>query len=104
VRERATAALVQVADHAEEFLRATLDRTRSAEVRQRIHRILTAALEVELTPERLLDIRAVEVLEQIATPAAQQILARLARGAPGAFLTRESQTVLRRMEQRGEMR
>jgi WD40 repeat protein len=104
VRQRATAALVQVADQAEDALRASLDRTRSAEVRQRIHRILTAALEVELTPERLREIRAIEVLEHIATPAAQQALARLARGAPGAFLTRESQAALRRFERSNGMR
>jgi hypothetical protein len=104
VRERATAALVQVADQAEEALRAALERTHSPEVRQRVRRILGAALEVDLTPERLRDMRALEVLEQIATPPARQVLAALAHGPAGAALTREARATLRRLEQRGGMR
>jgi WD40 repeat protein len=104
VRERATAALMQVADQAEEALRTALERTHSAEVRQRVRRILSTALEVDLTPERLREVRAVEVLEQIATPPARQVLGALAHGPGGAVLTREAQAALRRLEQRGEVR
>src|SRR5439155_25390071 len=74
-RERAMAALIQVADQAEEALRGALDRTRSTEVRQRIHRILDAAREVDPMPDRLREMRAVEVLETVATPAARERLA-----------------------------
>ena len=48
-------------------------------------------------PERLRPLRAVEVLEHIASKEAAEVLTRVAKGAPGATLTRESREALRRM-------
>jgi WD40 repeat protein len=99
-RERATAALVQVADQAEDALRAALERTRSPEVRQRIRRILNAAREVELTPERMREARAIELLEVIGTAEARRQLAAAARAVPGSHLSREAASAVRRLELR----
>ena len=45
-------------------------------------------------------VRAVEVLERIATPEARQLLAELARGDPAARRTGEAAASLRRLERR----
>jgi hypothetical protein len=97
VRERATAALARVADQAEEELRAALTRTRSAEARQRLRRLLDAAYEAEPAPERLREQRALELLEVLATPEARRLLDDLGHGAPGALLTRDAQAACRRI-------
>jgi WD40 repeat protein len=101
VRERAAAALTRVADQAEDSLRGVLERTRSAEVRQRIRGILEVAQDVEPSPDRLREIRAVEALELTRAPAAREHLARLAGGAPRANLTREAKAALRRLDLNG---
>src|SRR5947207_3207172 len=72
-------------------------RTTSAEVRQRIRRVLDAGRDVDPSPDRLRELRVVEVLEALA---ARERLAELARGAAGAFLTREAEAALRRLERR----
>jgi WD40 repeat protein len=100
VRERASAALARVADQAEEELRAALARTRSAEARQRLRRLLDGAYEAEPAAERLGELRAVELLEALATPEARHLLDRLGRGAPGAALTRDAQAAARRLDLR----
>jgi WD40 repeat protein len=97
-RERATAALVLVADQAEDALRAALDRPQSAEIRHRVRRILESAREMDPSPDRLRELRAVEVLEDTATPAARAHLSALALGARGANLTRDARAALRRLE------
>jgi hypothetical protein len=48
------------------------------------------------TPEMLRSLRAVEVLEQIATPAAREHVKSLAGGADGATLTRAAAEALKR--------
>ncbi|HEX4591824.1 MAG TPA: PQQ-binding-like beta-propeller repeat protein [Gemmataceae bacterium] len=98
IRERATAALLRVADQAEAALRAAAERSRSAEAQQRIRRILDAALDVDPSADRLREMRAVEVLEMIRTRAARDQLAVLAGGATGANLTREARAALRRLQ------
>lgn len=99
VRERATAALVKVADQAEEDLRQALTRS-TPEVRDRIRRILDSLNESAQTPERLRMIRTLEVLEGQGTAAARTVLDELSRGAPQAFLTKEAADSLRRLDRR----
>lgn len=100
IRERATAALAKVADQAEDDLRSTMPRA-TPEARDRIRRILDGVHESTQTPERLRVVRVLEVLEGQASPAARELLGELSRGAPQAFLTREAQDSMRRLEQRG---
>jgi hypothetical protein len=97
-RERATAALTQVADQAESVLRAAQVRTTSAEVRQRLRRILETVSDVEPSADRLRDLRGVEVLERVGTPAARELLAALSKGAPDAVFTRQAAESLKRVK------
>jgi hypothetical protein len=95
-RERATAALAAILDHAEPALRRKLAEGRpSPEQRRRIERLLEDTK--PLAPERLREVRAIEVLEHIGTPEAQQVLKTLATGAPEARLTREAKAALERL-------
>jgi hypothetical protein len=50
-----------------------------------------------LPAEALRAIRAVEVLEQLGTPEARQVLQNLADGAPGHKLTRHAEAALKRL-------
>jgi hypothetical protein len=53
-----------------------------------------------LTAEPLRLVCAVEVLERAGTAEARQLLAALSAGAPGARLTNEAATALRRLDRR----
>ena len=54
-----------------------------------------------LTPEVLRGIRAVELLTQIATPAAKELLAKMAGGAPDSAVTDAAASALSRLSSRG---
>jgi RNA polymerase sigma factor (sigma-70 family) len=98
-RQSAAKELNTLADAAADQLRAALNDTKSAEERQQLQATLDR-LE-ENPPELLRAIRAVEVLEQIATPAAREHLKTLAGGAPGATLTRAAADALARLKNIG---
>ena len=63
---------------------------------QRLTDVLVFLSQAPPTAEELREMRAVSVLLKIKTPEARQVLEELARGAPDAVLTRESQTALKR--------
>ena len=88
VREKAEQELEKLGDSAEPELRRTLAGRPSAEVCRRIERLL----ERSRTPtgKELQGLRAIEVLEYIATPEAQVVLKELSKGAPEARLTESS--------------
>jgi RNA polymerase sigma factor (sigma-70 family) len=69
----------------------------SEEFRRRVEALLKKLEDPLTSAERLRAVRAVEVLEQTATPAARQVLQALAGGASEARLTREAQAALRRL-------
>jgi WD40 repeat protein len=97
-RQKATTELDKLGDLAESALRKKLAAQPSLESRQRVERLLQ-----RLTlpgPERLRTIRAIEVLEQIGTPQARQLLETLAEGAPGARSTREAAASVLRLTRR----
>jgi RNA polymerase sigma factor (sigma-70 family) len=98
VREQANRVLEKMGNGAEGALQAALAQSKSAEVRQAVQRLLDRL--DEPTPEVLRTIRAVEVLEHFATPAARDLLAELAKGAPGARLTVEAKASLERLKAR----
>ena len=62
-----------------------------------LQRLLEKLQGPTLDPARLRAVRAVEVLEQIASPEAVALLRRLAEGAPHAGLTREAKAALARL-------
>src|SRR5262249_37440681 len=59
-----------------------------AEVRRRIEFLLSRLSPDKPSPVELQAIRGIEALQRIGTPAAREIVADAASGAPGAFLTR----------------
>jgi WD40 repeat protein len=73
----------------------------SEEQRRRIETILGKLEKVNLSPDELRATRALEALEYIRTPEARELSAELARGAPGAQLTREAQGVTQRLDKAG---
>ncbi len=103
VRAKATAQLVQLAELAEPALLESQKHHPSLELRRRVEQLLKAIVDLRTKPtdDRLRAWRAVEVLEQIDTPQARQLLQTLSRGAAGALLTREAEASLARLEGRG---
>jgi WD40 repeat protein len=95
VRQKATAALAKLGELAEPALRRALADRPSTELRSRAETLLEA-LAVPFSPEQLRALRAVEVLEHLATPEARELLAKLGRGAPEGRLTREARAALER--------
>jgi hypothetical protein len=95
-RDRATRELAALGDAAEPALRKALEGKPSAEVRQRVEGLL-AKLRAGTGPEALRRGRAVEVLERAGTPEARRALEVLAKGLPGARLTREAAAALARL-------
>jgi hypothetical protein len=96
VREKATAALEQLDEQAGAALRQALRAPLSLELRRRIER-LVRRLEAPLSGEMLGALRAVEVLERMASPEARALLADLAKGARGARLTEAAKSSLGRL-------
>src|SRR5262249_5404273 len=95
-RQAASRRLATLADPAGPALRAALKADPSPEKRRRIEEALATLTGVP--PANVLrDLRGVEVLERIGTPEARQLLGELARGAPGARLTREAKAALERL-------
>jgi hypothetical protein len=97
VRRRASKELGQLGDLAEPALRKALAGKPPPETRRRLELLLDQVAGRTLSSEQLHALRAVEVLEQIGTPGARQVLEGLARGAPGARLTREAGASLERL-------
>ena len=73
------------------------DEKPTLDVRRRVE-VLLGKLDEQLPPRTWLQVlRALEVLEQIGTPAAQDIVQTLAGSAPGSRLTRSAQASLQRL-------
>jgi hypothetical protein len=95
VRQKATRELQALGELARPALKRALEKTSSIEVRQRAEKLLRNPK--DLTPDQLRGIRAVEVLERIATPEARSVLEALAKGLPEARLTEEAKAALKRL-------
>jgi WD40 repeat protein len=100
LREQATQELRRAAELAAPRLRETIERRPSLEVRVRAERLLRELEWPVLAPERLRTGRAIQVLENVGTAKAQQILQMLAKGAPDAMLTQEAKVALQRLAKR----
>jgi WD40 repeat protein len=98
-REAATAALQKLGDTADAELTAILAGDVSAEQHRRLTDVLAGRELTESDPERLRALRCVEVLERAGTAEAAALLAELAKGAPGARLTRDAAGAVRRRAQ-----
>jgi RNA polymerase sigma factor (sigma-70 family) len=99
-RERATADLAEYGPVAAAGLREVVAKPSSAEARRRAEDLLREMANGVTAPRELRALRAVEVLEWIATEAARARLLELAKGAPDARLTRAAASACKRLEGR----
>lgn len=97
-REAATAELEGVLDKIEEELRKAREQATSAEVRQRIDRLLGKSRPPVPPADTVRSLRALAVVERIGTAEARALLRSLADGAPSARLTQEARSALRRLD------
>lgn len=102
-RQQATAALRKMGESATPAFQLALEKKPGIEVRRRIERLLADAQD-STPPEMTRQIRAVQVLEEIATPEARKILQKLAKGASGARLTEAARESLGRLDKPGAVK
>ncbi len=100
-REKAAAELEKMGEAAEPVLRAALADKPSLEVRRCLEHLLEK-VNPALSPQRMRALRAVEVLEHIATPEARELLQALADGEPAYRLTRDAKASLHRLASRSK--
>ena len=97
VRDKASEELRTIGEPAAPALRKAKDRPASVEVARRIEDLLKLLQDGIVSPDRLRQLRALEVLERIGNPDAKKLLQSLTRGVPEAALTREAAAALRRL-------
>jgi WD40 repeat protein len=99
-REKANSELEKLGDLAEPDLRRVLATRPANEVRERVEHLLEKLESPDRLRERMRGVRVHEVLEQIGTPEARQVLKTIAQGAPEAVLTRDAKASLERLAKR----
>jgi hypothetical protein len=97
VRNAANKELEELGDLAAAALRKAGAKNASLELRRRTQALLDKLRGPVIRPELLRAVRAVAVLEDIASPEARKLLETLSQGAPDARLTQEAQTALQRL-------
>lgn len=103
-REAATRGLAGLGETVEPDLKSALSHSVSSEARTRLERLLARLRRDRLHPsaDRRRQARAIEVLERIGDPAARDLLAALAGGAPAARPTVDAAAALDRLSRVGE--
>ena len=97
-REKAAAELGKLGELARPALEEALKKRPSVEMQRRIEELLGRLKPGQkLSADDLRRLRAVEVLEDLGTPEAKRLLEELAKGAPGAALTRDAEAALTRL-------
>jgi hypothetical protein len=99
-RQRATQELEKLGDLAVPALTKLAADPPTLEARKRAEQILERLTGHTLSTEQVRLMRALEVLEQVGTTEARQVLETLAKGAPGALPTREAQAALDRLDRK----
>jgi WD40 repeat protein len=97
VRQQATEELEKLEELAQPALEKALAAKPSAEVKRRVEPLLEKIRAPVTSGPKLQILRAIEVLEHIGTPEAQEVLQTLAKGAPEALITREAKASLDRL-------
>jgi WD40 repeat protein len=97
VRERAYRQLVQFGEQVEQALRESAAKPNNAEVKKRIDALLKAIAVPPPDPERIRQLRAVELLERTGTAEARELLNTLARGDSAARITKDAAAALKRL-------
>jgi hypothetical protein len=97
-REKAARSLAALGERVHDYLTRALATNPGPEVRERLERLL--AEDERPTPDLLRRLRAIEVVEIIATAEATQLLATGAGGASGALFTTEAAAAAKRVAER----
>src|SRR5262249_36493854 len=102
VRDRAAKELEKLGEAAAGACRKALQAQPSPEARRRLEALVRRQMDQAWNPsaDRLRTLRVLEFLELAATPEARELLAKLANGAPGAWLTGEAKAGLERVDKR----
>jgi hypothetical protein len=95
-RQRAVDQLKAMGEPVIPSLRKSLGNKIDLEHRRRIESLLELAITIPHNPDRLRELRGLQVLELIGTPEARQIVAELANGASGLGLTDAANEALKR--------
>jgi RNA polymerase sigma factor (sigma-70 family) len=103
-REKATLELFKLGKAAEQEVRQALDNPASLEARRRLERVLAPLQAAGLSGDMLQALRAVEVLEQVGTPEAEEVLKKVAKEAAEVWLRQEAQATLDRLGRRPQVR
>lgn len=95
-RDPAMRRLKEIGTRSLPALEQALTKTPDLETKRRLQELLKT-VETALTPEALRDLRGLQILEMIGTPAARVLLAEVARGDAGAAKTRLARAALNRL-------
>jgi hypothetical protein len=98
MREKASAELATLDEAAEAALQNALKGSPTAEKRRRVQALLAKI--AEPSGDRLQAMRAVEILERLATPEARELLRTLTTGAADSAQTKDAENSLRRLNHR----
>jgi hypothetical protein len=96
-RKHANIELQRAGQSALPLLRRAIENDPSPEARKRIEELLSKAERVAVGGETLRSLRAIEILETIATPEARKVLQKLVKGTSGAVVTEAAEEALDRL-------
>jgi hypothetical protein len=99
-RVEANHVLAQMEDLSRPELRRTLKTTQDPQIRKAVQQLLDKMEDQPIPRVALQQMRAIELLEQLDTPDARELLGELANGAPAARQTREALAALNRLIRR----
>ena len=99
VRQKAMTDLLHIGESAVPAIERTLAGNPKLETRLRLQELHKRMTGLALKGEKLQAYRALEVLEQVDTPEARQVLKTLASGAAEAFITTQARQSLKRLEE-----
>jgi hypothetical protein len=100
-RKKAEEELEKMGELAQDAIQKALNARPSLEVQKRLEGLLAKVVTgATLPPHQLRTVRAMEILESIGTPEAQEAIKIVAKGAAGARVTRDAQAALDRLSKR----
>jgi hypothetical protein len=105
VREAASKELEKWEEAPLGLYQKALAKAQSPEAKHRLEALIATQIQQRRYPsaQRLQILRALEILERIGTPGAQEVLETVAKGASGAVLTDEGKASLDRLAKRDEI-
>jgi len=102
VRQKASAELEKLGDQTHAALRRALAGNPTLEARRRIERVMEATADEDAKPERRQVLRALDILAQLGTHQAREVLRSVATGPPHARVTEAAKEALKRVEKTGQ--